>query len=91
MEHDDAEKMIRLLAELRDAQVANLEVQRKLLDIVAAQGKRGDELAERARLIQDRNMDLLVQSRRILWFGLPVMAAILLLFLWALTSGHFYR
>ena len=89
MEHDDAQALIKLLEQLRDVQVENLEVQRKLLEIVAAQGKRSEELSERTRLLQDRSMDTLVSNRRFVFYGLPIAGGIGLFFLWALASGYF--
>ena len=73
MEDADAREGIRLLTQIHETQVANLEVQRKLLELVAAQGARNDEASkrfiERSTVLQDRTMDMLVFNRRVLSFA----------------------
>ena len=91
MEYGDAQETNRLLRQLCETQVANLEVQRKLLDIVAAQTAHNEETSrrflDRATLLQDRTMELLVLNRRVLSFGLPVFAVIVVLFAWGFVFG----
>lgn len=92
MEHDD-DLLLRLVTELRDVQVENLEVQRKLYEVVLSQREtlkgtteRNAELQERARLLQDRTMDMLVTQRRFMLYWLPALA-IGLVFVWAWQAG----
>ena len=93
MEREDAQATIRLLGQIYEAQAANLEVQRKLLDTVVAQAARNEEISrkvgERTTLLQDRTMDMLVLNRRILSYGLPIFAVVVILFVWAVTFGIF--
>lgn len=91
MEREDAQATIRLLGQIYDAQVANLEVQRKLLDTVVAQAARNEEVSkrvgERTTLLQDRTMDMLILNKRILSYGLPIIVVVVLLLFWVLTFG----
>ena len=89
MEHGDEQESTRLLRQIHEVQVANLEVQRKLLDTVVSQSTRNEEssrrIMERTTLLQDRTMDMLVLNRRILWYGLTLFAFVVVLFLWRFT------
>jgi hypothetical protein len=88
MADDDA--LVRLVTELRDVQVANLEVQRKLYELVVTQNERLEkmsaksaELQERGRVLQDRTMDALVTQRRFMVYWLPGLAILfVLVFAW---------
>ena len=89
MEHGDEQESTLLLRQIHEVQVANLEVQRKLLDTVVSQSTRTEEssrrIMERTTLLQDRTMDMLVLNRRILWHGLTLFAFVVVLFLWRFT------
>jgi hypothetical protein len=87
MEREDAQTAIRLLGQIYEAQAANLEVQRKLLDTVVAQAARNEEMSKRAgertTLLQDRTMEMLILNRRILSYGLPIIVVVVV-FIWVL-------
>jgi len=98
MENEDAQAALRLLGQIHEIQAANLEVQRKLLDTVVAQYARSDEaskqmierstlLQDRAKLLQDRTMDMLIMNRRILSYGVPICVIAGLLFFWMFAFG----
>ena len=91
MENGDAKEMIRLLGQIYEAQVANLDVQRKLLDTVVSQSARNEEsskrVIERTTLLQDRTMDTLILNRRIMSYGLPIFAVVVVLLLWRFALG----
>jgi hypothetical protein len=96
MANDDA--LIRLVTELRDVQVANLEVQRKLYEIVLAQNERLEktsapaaELQERGRVLQDRSMDMLVAQRRFMLYGLPGLAIFVIVIVVLVWLGRWFR
>ena len=91
MEQGDAQEMIRLLRRIDEAQAANLEIQRKLLETVVAQSARNEEsskrVIDRTTLLQDRTMDTLILNRRLVSYGLPIFAVVVVLLLWRLTLG----
>jgi len=91
MEIGDAREMIRLLTQIADAQAANLDIQRKLLDTVVAQSTRSEErstrIIERTSLLQDRTMDTLILNRRLVSYGLPIFAVVVVLLLWRFALG----
>ena len=91
MDHGDAQEMIRLLTQIADAQAANLDIQRKLLETVVAQSARSEEsskrIIERTTLLQDRTMDTLILNRRIVSYGLPIFAVVVVLLLWRFAMG----
>jgi hypothetical protein len=91
MENGDAREMIRLLTQIAEAQAATLDVQRKLLDTVVAQSTRNEEsskrVIERTTLLQDRTMDTLILNRRLVSYGLPIFAVVVVLLLWRFTFG----
>jgi hypothetical protein len=83
MEQQD-DTLLQLVTEIRDVQVANLEVQRKLCELVNAQHEelmrmraRNNEILERGKVLQDRNMETLVAQRRFLLYWLPALALFL--------------
>jgi|KBSMisStandDraft_5_1062788.scaffolds.fasta_scaffold107047_3 hypothetical protein len=91
MEIGDAREMIRLLTQIADAQAANLDIQRKLLDTVVAQSTSSEErstrIIERTSLLQDRTMDTLILNRRLVSYGLPIFAVVVVLLLWRFALG----
>jgi len=91
MKIGDAREMIRLLTQIADAQAANLDIQRKLLDTVVAQSTSSEErstrIIERTSLLQDRTMDTLILNRRLVSYGLPIFAVVVVLLLWRFALG----
>jgi len=91
MDDNEAQRLFRLLEEIREAQNLRLErqaeslsLQRDQFSLVQRQQARAERIQDRAEQIQDRSAQIVAVSRKAMFLVLPVVLVLILYVSWIL-------
>ncbi len=91
--HEDTQRMVRILEEMRDNHKAQLErqaealaLQRETLALVRRQTERAERIQDRAEQIQERSAKLVAAGRRVMALVLPLIIVLIIYLSWLLFA-----